>query len=58
MEVDETTQNVLFVIDHHGEELLVPAQEEFMVEMDQINRKIVLDLPEGLLTLDESPEIF
>ncbi|NDV64770.1 ribosome maturation factor RimM [Bacteroides sp. 224] len=58
VDVDETTQNVLFVIDHHGDELLVPAQEEFIVEMDQVNRKIILDLPEGLLTLDESSEIF
>ena len=52
-EVDTTTVNTLFVIDREEEELLIPAQEEFIVEIDQQQRIITVDLPEGLLNLDD-----
>lgn len=52
-DVDTSTVNTLFVVDHDGDELLIPAQEEFIVGMDQKNRIITVDLPEGLLSLDE-----
>ena len=35
---------------------LVPAQEEFIKGIDQERKLIVVDLPEGLLTLDELEE--
>lgn len=53
VDVDTSTVNTLFVIDQEGEELLVPAQEEFIVGIDQEQRLITVDLPEGLLNLDE-----
>lgn len=53
-EVDESTMNMLFIIEtEKGEELLVPVCEEFIKDVDQHDRKIVLNLPEGLLQLDE-----
>lgn len=53
-DVDESTMNVLFIIEtEKGEELLVPVCEEFIKDVDQNARKIVLNLPEGLLQLDE-----
>ncbi|NDV84484.1 ribosome maturation factor RimM [Bacteroides sp. 51] len=52
IDVDQTTVNVLFVIKYGKEELLVPAQEEFIVEIDQMHKVITVNLPEGLLTLD------
>lgn len=50
-DIDESTINTLFVIDNDREEILVPAQEEFIVGIDQENREIIFNLPEGLVTL-------
>ncbi len=48
--VDESTINTLFVIRRpNGEELLVPAQEAFIADMDHQKRIISLDLPEGMV---------
>ena len=56
-EVDTATINTLFVVDHQGEELLIPAQEEFIQNIDQKHKIITMDLPEGLLALDETEEV-
>lgn len=50
-DIDESTINTLFVIDNDGEEILVPAQEEFIIGIGQENREILFNLPEGLVTL-------
>lgn len=56
-DVDTSTVNTLFVVERpDGEELLVPAQEEFIKGVDQERKLIVVDLPEGLLSLDELEE--
>jgi 16S rRNA processing protein RimM len=55
IDVDDTTVNVLFVVKFGEEELLVPAQEEFIVEIDRMHRVITVDLPEGLFSPD-TPE--
>ncbi|MDR0745145.1 MAG: ribosome maturation factor RimM [Mediterranea sp.] len=52
IDIDDTTVNVLFVVKLGEKELLVPAQEEFIVEIDQMHKAITVDLPEGLLSLD------
>ncbi len=56
-EVDTTTINTLFVIQTEGEELLIPAQEELIEEIDQEHRIITVCLPEGLLSLDDVEEV-
>ncbi|MBQ7878500.1 MAG: 16S rRNA processing protein RimM [Bacteroidaceae bacterium] len=51
-DVDDTTINTLFVIkQNNNEELLIPAQEDFISDIDHKNRHIIFDLPEGLLSL-------
>jgi 16S rRNA processing protein RimM len=50
-DIDDSTINTLFVIDNDGEEILVPAQEEFILGIDQKNREIIFSLPEGLVSL-------
>ena len=56
-DVDTSTVNTLFVVERpDGEELLVPAQEELIKGIDQERKLIVVDLPEGLLNLDELEE--
>ena len=52
IDVDNTTVNTLFVVEREEEELLVPAQEEFIVGIDQKQKLITLELPEGLLNLE------
>jgi 16S rRNA processing protein RimM len=53
VEVDESTINTLFVLDKDGEELLIPAQEEFILNMDHKKKQMTVDLPEGLLSLED-----
>ena len=48
--------NTLFVVKQEGEELLVPAQEEFILGIDQEKKLITVELPEGLLDLDDLEE--
>lgn len=50
-EVDQTTDNVLFVIPTKDDELLIPAGEEYIEEIDHEKKIIYVKLPEGLLDL-------
>ena len=50
-EVDQTTENVLFVIPTEDDELLIPASEEYIQEIDHEKKIIYVKLPEGLLDL-------
>lgn len=50
-EVDQTTDNVLFVIPTKDDELLIPAGEEYIEEIDHDKKIIYVRLPEGLLDL-------
>lgn len=53
VDVDDSTINTLFVLEKNGEELLVPAQEEFILKMDTKKKVMTVDLPEGLLSLED-----
>lgn len=47
--VDDSTMNVLFAIEKDGEELLLPAHEEFILKLDKKKRLLTVQIPEGLL---------
>lgn len=48
--VDDATLNVLFVVTRpDGHEVLIPAQEVFIEDIDHDRRHIVFNLPDGLL---------
>lgn len=53
VDVDTTTVNTLFVVDTKDGELLVPAQEEFILGISREQKLITVELPEGLLNIDE-----
>ena len=53
VDVDTTTVNTLFVVDAKDGELLVPAQEEFILGISREQKLITVELPEGLLNMDE-----
>ena len=48
--VDDSTINTLFIVERpSGEELFIPAQEEFIEEVDHEKHIIKFNLPDGLL---------
>lgn len=52
--VDDTTVNTLFVVEKpEGGELLIPAAEELIRNVDFEARTIEMSLPEGLLTIQD-----
>ncbi len=51
--VDDSTINTLFVVDYKGSEMLIPAQEDLIVDLNRETKTITMDLPNGLLTIDD-----
>ena len=46
---DDSTMNVLFAIEKDGEELLLPAHEEFITKLDKKKRLLTVEVPDGLI---------
>jgi len=53
VDVDEQTENAIFIIDRDGQELMVPAVDDLIVEFDLDKKVMVMDLPQGLLDLNQ-----
>lgn len=50
--VDDTTANILFSITtENGNEVLIPATDDFVESIDENKREIIMSLPEGLLEI-------
>jgi 16S rRNA processing protein RimM len=55
--VDDSTVNTLFEVESaEGREYLIPAQEAFITEIDHEERIIHMQLPQGLLSMEDSDE--
>ena len=55
VDVDTSTINTLLVIEGlEEEEILIPAQESFIVGVDTDERVLVVNLPEGLLDMENA----
>jgi 16S rRNA processing protein RimM len=50
-DVDDSTINTLFVVEHEGTEVLIPAQEDFIIDLNRKTKVISMNLPDGLLEL-------
>lgn len=46
-----STLNPMFVVLYQGREVLLPSSHELIRQVQQAERKIIMDLPEGLLDL-------
>lgn len=57
-EVDESTVNVLFRVENDGREILVPAAEDWIVRIDHAARVLYMQLPDGLIDLENGPDVF
>lgn len=52
VDIDDQTENWLFIAeDANNKEILIPAHEEFIVDINHNKKTIEMDLPEGLLDL-------
>ena len=51
VDIDDSTINTLFVVEKDGEEILIPAQEELIADIDHDGQTIIFDLPQGLVSL-------
>ncbi|MDY3267200.1 MAG: ribosome maturation factor RimM [Phocaeicola sp.] len=49
VDIDDATMNVLFIIEKDGEEILLPAHEEFIVDIDRKKKYMKVNIPEGLI---------
>lgn len=49
VDVDDATMNVLFAIENGDEEVLLPAHEEFILDIDRKKKILKVDIPDGLL---------
>ena len=51
-DVDEQTENAIFIVDRDGDDIMVPATDDLIVEFDLDKKVMVMDLPQGLLDLN------
>lgn len=51
--VDEQTDNALFITRRGDVDIMVPANDELIVEFDTDEKVMVMDLPEGLIELND-----
>lgn len=52
-DIDDSTQNLLFVVkSEDGEVIFIPAVDEFIMEIDEDRKVIIMNLPAGLLDLN------
>lgn len=47
--VDDYSGNIVFTVNYKGSELLVPYNEELLVDLNETQKTITLQLPEGLI---------
>lgn len=48
--VEDFSGNVVMTVDYHGEDILIPFNEDFLVSADNVQKTITMILPEGLIT--------
>ena len=52
IDIDDNTENWLFIVEKvNGEEVMIPAHEEFITDIQQEKKIMSMDLPLGLLEL-------
>ncbi|KKK40968.1 hypothetical protein LCGC14_2897710 [marine sediment metagenome] len=49
--VNDNTAQALFIIDAEGKEVLIPINDNFIKELKREEKKIILDVPEGLIEI-------
>lgn len=51
-DIDDSTPNTLFVVENHaGNTFFIPVADDFITEIDIESTRIIMDLPDGLVSL-------
>ena len=50
--VEDFGGNLLFLLQYKGKEILVPYNEDLLVGLDERQKKIIMQIPEGIFDLD------
>lgn len=50
-QIDNYSGNIVITVDYRGDELLVPFNDDFLIFVDEQNKILKLNLPEGLIEL-------
>lgn len=53
VDVDEQTENAIFIVSRGDGEVMVPASDDLIVEFDLDKKVMVMNLPQGLLELND-----
>jgi len=48
-DVDTTTINTLFIVEKGAGEILIPAAEDFIIQLNENQKELIVSLPEGLV---------
>ena len=51
IDIDQSTENELFIIQNGGKEILIPITMDFITDINHKEKIIYTNLPEGLLEL-------
>lgn len=54
VDINDLTENVLFIVDRDGEETMIPAADDLILDIDDENQTILMDLPQGLINMEEA----
>ena len=49
--VNDSGPQALFMIDNNGTEILIPVHDNFIIKLDRKEKRIHLNLPDGLLEI-------
>jgi len=49
--INDSTAQALFVLDRDGQEILIPMNDQFILEVNRDKQTILMDIPEGLIDL-------
>ena len=52
--IDDQTVNVLFIVEYHDSTLMIPAADDLVEAIDDESKTITMNLPQGLVNLDEA----
>lgn len=55
--IDHSTDNVLFIVEDRGEEIFIPASEDFIVNIDDDTESLNMKLPEGLVDINKKTNL-
>ncbi|AWG25004.1 ribosome maturation factor RimM [Flavobacterium kingsejongi] len=49
--INDSTAQPLFEVENGSVEILVPMIDQFLIKIDRENKKVIMDLPEGLIEM-------